>query len=259
MLSTRLLSKRYRLPAAPFRAATEDGVALVGSRVGLDGPSLVFCHGFLGWHRKPRMVAFVEQLADRFVVYAFDFRGHGASDGSSTYGDLEYLDVEAVVRVAREERGGPVVTMGVSMGGIAVLRHAAYRGGVDAVVVVSTPARWDGHPSRSMRRIRKITSTRSGRGIARLAGYRLADSWSDPEHPEDVVGRIAPTPLLLVHGVDDHFFDVEEAHRLYRRAREPKRLMLSSRFGHAEDGLNQAFADRVTRRIHEALGMNPPT
>lgn len=257
MVSARLLSRRYQLPAASIRASTEDGFTLAGSRVGAEGPSLVFCHGFLGWHRKPKVVAFVEHMAHRFVVYAFDFRGHGASDGLSTYGDLEYLDVGAMVRLAREEREGPVVTMGVSMGGIAVLRHAAYRGGVDAVVAVSTPSRWDGHPSRSMRRIRKITSTRSGRRMARLAGYRLADFWSEPEHPEDVVGRIAPIPLLLVHGADDHFFDVEEAHRLYRRAREPKRLMLSSRFGHAEDGLNQPFADRVTGRIHEALGLNP--
>jgi pimeloyl-ACP methyl ester carboxylesterase len=205
------------------------------------------------------MVAFVEMLAHQFVVYAFDFRGHGASDGSSTYGDLEYMDVDAVVRLARQERFGPVVTMGISMGGIAVLRHAAYRGRVDAVVAVSTPARWDGHPSRSMRRIRRLTSTRSGRGMARLAGYRLANTWSEPEHPEDVVGRIAPIPLLLVHGVDDHFFAVEDAHRLYRQAGEPKRLMLSSRFGHAEDGLNQAFAERVTRRIHEALAASPAT
>jgi alpha-beta hydrolase superfamily lysophospholipase len=258
VFSTRLLSKRYELPAVSFRVAAEDGVGLVGSRVGSDGPSLVVCHGFLGWHRKPRQVAFVEQLAQHFVVYAFDFRGHGRSEGSSTYGDLEYLDVDAVVRLARGERGAPLVTMGVSMGGIAVLRHAAYRGGVDAVVAVSTPARWDGHLSRSMRRIRRITSTRGGRRMARLAGYRLADSWSGPEDPEEVVGRIAPIPLVLVHGEDDHFFDVEEAHRLYRRAGEPKRLMLSSRFGHAEDGLNRAFAERVTHRIREALGMNPP-
>lgn len=256
MFSTRFLSKAYRRPSFSFGATADDGIALAGSRVGMNGPSLIFCHGFLGWHRKPRVVAFVEQMAQWFAVYAFDFRGHGASGGSSTYGDLEYLDVDAVVRLAREERGGPVVTMGVSMGGIAALRHAAYREGVETVVAVSTPSRWDGHPSVAMRRLRRITSTRSGRRIARLAGYRLADSWSKPEAPEDVVDRIAPIPLILVHGSDDHFFDVEEAHRLYQRAAEPKRLMLSSRFGHAEDGLTPAFAERVTRRIHEALEMN---
>jgi pimeloyl-ACP methyl ester carboxylesterase len=257
VVSARWLSRRYQLPAASIRASTEDGVALTGTRVGAGGPSLVFCHGFLGWHRKPRVVAFVEQMARRFVVYAFDFRGHGASSGLSTYGDLEYLDVDAVVRLARAERAQRIVTMGVSMGGIAVLRHAAYRGGVDAVVAVSTPSRWDGHRSRSMRRITRITTTRGGRRMARLAGYRLADTWSDPEHPEDVVSRIAPIPLVLVHGADDHFFDVDGARRLYERAREPKRLMISSRFGHAEDGLNRAFADRMTHRVHEVLGLNP--
>jgi pimeloyl-ACP methyl ester carboxylesterase len=257
VVSARLLSRRYQLPAVPMEASTDDGVDLMGSRIGGGGPSLIFCHGFLGWHRKPKVVAFVEQLAQHFVVYAFDFRGHGESGGLSTYGDLEYLDVDAVVRLARMEREDPVVTMGVSMGGIAVLRHAAYRGGVDVVVAVSTPSRWDGHRSRSMRRIRRITSTRTGRRMARLAGYRLAGSWSDPEHPEDVVSRIAPIPLVLVHGTDDHFFEVEDAHRLYERAKEPKRLMLSSRFGHAEDGLNRLFAERITRRIHQALRPTP--
>lgn len=257
MVSARLLSRKYQLPAAPIRATTEDGIALAGSRVGAGGPSLVFCHGFLGWHRKPRVVGFAEVMARWFVVYAFDFRGHGASAGLSTYGDLEYLDVDAVVRRAREEREHPVVTMGISMGGIAVLRQAAYRGGVDAVVSVSTPSRWDGHRSRSMRRITRITSTKGGRRMARLAGYRLAGSWSEPEHPEDVVSRIAPIPLVLVHGADDHFFDVGGARRLYERAKEPKRLMISSRFGHAEDGLNRAFAELMTRRIHEALGLRP--
>jgi pimeloyl-ACP methyl ester carboxylesterase len=258
VFSTRLLSRRYRGPSVSFRATADDGIALAGSRVGVNGPSLIFCHGFLGWHRKPRVVAFVEQMAQWFAVFAFDFRGHGGSGGSSTYGDLEYLDVDAVVRLAREERGGPVVTMGVSMGGIAALRHAAYRGGVETVVAVSTPSRWDGHTSVAMRRLRRITSTRSGRRIARLAGYRLADSWSEPEAPEDVVSRIAPIPLILVHGADDHFFDVEDARRLYQRAEEPKRLMLSSRFGHAEDGLTPQFAERVTQRIHETLGINTP-
>jgi fermentation-respiration switch protein FrsA (DUF1100 family) len=62
-----------------------------------------------------------------------------------------------------------------------------------------------------------------------------------------------PDPLLLVHGRDDHFFDEEEAWRLYRAAKEPKRLMLASRFGHAEDGLTPAFADRLAERLLEVL------
>jgi alpha-beta hydrolase superfamily lysophospholipase len=198
-------------------------------------------------------VRFVEHLARRFRVYAFDLRGHGHSAGVCTYGDREYLDVEAAVRVARAETEAPVVTMGGSMGGIAALRHAGLLGGVEAVIAISTPARWDGHRSRAVRHIRWMTGTQLGRRVARAAGVRLAEAGAWPDHPEDVVDRIAPIPLILVHGRDDHFFDIEEAWRLYRRAREPKRLLLASRFGHAEDGFSPAFADLVSARIHQAL------
>jgi pimeloyl-ACP methyl ester carboxylesterase len=248
-----LLSRRYRA-SSPFTVTTEDGVRLVGSLAGIEGPALVFCHGFLGWHRKQRIVRFVERLASRFRIYAFDLRGHGRSAGVSTFGDREYLDVDAVVRMARQETRGPVVTLGGSMGGIAVIRQAAFRGGVDAVVLVSTPARWNGHRSRAVRQMRWLTGTRAGRGVARAAGVRLAGSWGWPDDPEAVVGRIAPTPLIVVHGRDDHFFEVEEAWRLYRRAGEPKRLLLASRFGHAEDGFDPAFADLVAERIDRSLG-----
>jgi uncharacterized protein len=252
VLST-LLSRRYR-SARPFAVRAEDGVGLVGSRVGTAGPAVVFCHGFLGWHRKERIVRFVERLAARFRVYAFDLRGHGRSEGVCTFGDQEYLDVDAVVRLAQEETGGPVVTVGGSMGGIAVLRQAAFNGGVATVVTVSTPARWNGHRSRAVRQMRWMTGTGAGRRTARAIGVRLADAWGSPEDPEAVVGRIAPTPVIIVHGRDDHFFDVEEAWRLYRHAGEPKRLLLASRFGHAEDGFTPDFADLVADRIQQALG-----
>lgn len=232
---------------------TEDRVRLVGSRVGASGPALVFCHGFLGWHRKERIVRFVERLATRFRVYAFDLRGHGRSGGLCTFGDREYLDVDAVARLARAEAPGSLVTMGGSMGGIAVLRHAALCGDVTAVVTVSTPARWDGHTSRAARQLRWMSSTGTGRHAARVMGVRLARGWGDPEQPEDVVGKIAPTPLIVVHGRDDHFFDVEEAWRLYRRAGEPKRLVLATPFGHAEDGFTPAFGDLVADRLERML------
>jgi pimeloyl-ACP methyl ester carboxylesterase len=241
------------VPTAVFRVRTEDGVVLSGARLGSGGPAIVFCHGFLGWHRKRRVAAFAERLAEGFAVYVFDFRGHGDSTGVCTFGDREVLDVEAVVALARRETGGPVVTMGISMGGTAVLRHAALHGGVDAVVSISAPASWDGHATPGVRRIELLSQTRTGRRLARVAGYRLTDRWDPPDPPEDVVGRIAPTPVIVVHGVDDRLFAVEQARRLYQRAGEPKRLMLSSRFGHAEDGLTPAFAGRISRRIAEMI------
>jgi pimeloyl-ACP methyl ester carboxylesterase len=254
---TLLRSRAYR-EARPFSVTTEDGARLAGSRVGPAGPALVFAHGFLGWHRKHRIVRFVEVLAERFRVYAVDLRGHGRSSGVCTYGNLEVLDVEAVVRLARRETDGPVATMGASMGGISVLRHAALRGGVDAVVAVSAPAGWDGHRSRTVQQMRWLVTSAGGRRVARALGVRLGDDVLRPETPEEVVGRIAPTPVILIHGVDDHVFDVDEARRLYARAGEPKTLLLGSRFGHSEDGFSPAFARLVGDRILPALALDDP-
>ena len=251
--ATILRSRPYR-GAAGFELRTEDGVRILGSRIGTDGPSLILCHGFLGWHRKVRIVRFAEVLARRFAVFAFDLRGHGASEGICTYGDREILDVDAVVGFARGERPShPVATLGISMGGTSVLRHAGLRGGVDMVVSVSAPARWDGHTSRAVRQLHWMGSTERGRRTARAMGVRLAPLERIPEMPEDVIGRIAPIPVLVVHGRDDHFFDEEEAWRLYRAARPPKRLMLAARFGHAEDGLTPSLADRLSERILATL------
>jgi uncharacterized protein len=249
-----LLRSRSYGTAIPFTATTEDHVRLAGSRVGRRGPTVVFSHGLLGWHRKLRVVRFVEALARRFVVYAFDLRGHGASGGLCTYGDREVLDVAAVVDLARAERPNDALgTVGVSMGGVAVVRHAALRGRVDGVVAVSTPARWDGHGSRAVRQMRWLGSSPAGRRLARALGVRLALPGAWPESPEEVVGAVAPIPLVLVHGRDDHFFDEEEAWRLYRRAGEPKRLLLATRFGHAEDGLTPGFAERLGDRLEHVL------
>ena len=249
-----LLRSRSYPTGVPFSAEARDGTRLAGSRVGDRGPGVVFCHGLLGWHRKERIVRFVRALAGRFVVYAFDLRGHGASGGVSTYGDREALDVEAVVALARAERERErIAAVGVSMGGVAVLRHAATLGGVDAVAAISAPARWDGHTSRAVRQLAWLGSTGPGRGLARAAGVRLAPLAAWPEDPEDLVERVSPTPLILVHGRDDHFFDEEEAWRLYRRAREPKRLLLGGRFGHAEDGLTPRFADLLGERLLTAM------
>jgi pimeloyl-ACP methyl ester carboxylesterase len=242
----RLWSRHYSVEARPFEVRSSDGVTLRGHRLGTGQVAMVFCHGFLGWHRKARLVRFQEELTETFTVYAFDFRGHGESSGESTFGGLEMLDVEAAVGRARDDGFERVMTFGGSMGGIAVLRHAALLGGADAVVAVSTPATWSGHESDAIRKAVWLTSTPSGRWLLRTSGVRVARTWAGFEAPLDVIDRVSPIPMLLVHGRDDHFFDEEQAWALYRHAGEPKRLMLASRFGHAEDGYTPAFARHVS-------------
>ena len=252
------LQHRFNDGAVPFRVTTRDGIGLVGTRVGKAEPALVFCHGFLGWHRKPRVARFLEALSRWFTVYAADLRGHGRSGGLCTFGDREYLDVEALVLAAREDGHRYVATVGASMGGIAVVRHGGILGGADMVVAVSVPARWEGHRSASIRRMQRLTTTPHGRRLCRLAGARISAEWGHPESPEEIVSKIAPTPVLIVHGRDDAYFDEEEAWRLYRKASQPKRLLLASRFGHAEDGFTPQFAERLGAVVYGQWGLPWP-
>jgi pimeloyl-ACP methyl ester carboxylesterase len=255
-----MLPIAFSVPFERFAVRTSDGVEVVGTRLGVPDdagePAVVLAHGLMGWHRKPRFARFAELLAARYRVYAFDSRGHGSSGGVCDYGGREIHDVDAVVTKAREDAHTRVVTVGTSMGGIAVLRHAALLGGVDAVVSISSLAYWEWHAGaqpRAARAMRARTATESGRWLLRAWGVRLPGRWEAPESPEDVIAKIAPTPVVIVHGSNDHLFGVDHAMRLYEAAGEPKRLLLGTRFGHAEDGLTPAFAARLARVIDEGL------
>ena len=52
--------------------------------------------------------------------------------------------------------------------------------------------------------------------------------------PEAVVDRLAPRPLLVVHGAENGLHRPEEAHALYEHAGEPKQLVLLEGKGHTE-------------------------
>jgi uncharacterized protein len=53
-------------------------------------------------------------------------------------------------------------------------------------------------------------------------------------HPERDVGRIAPRPLLILHGGENRLHAPQEARELYARAGEPKRLVMLEGKGHTE-------------------------
>lgn len=50
--------------------------------------------------------------------------------------------------------------------------------------------------------------------------------------PIDYIARISPRPLLIVHGSQDETVSVDDAHRLYAQAGEPKSLSIVEGAGH---------------------------
>ena len=230
---------------------TDDGVAIDAVHLPGEGDvGFVVAHGFtLSWqHGAVWKVA--SRLQEAGGVVSFDFRGHGRSGGLSTLGDKEIDDLDVAVRYARELGYQRVATVGFSMGGSVVLRHAALRGGVDAVISVSGPGRWYYRGTTAMRRVHLAAERRLGRAFTKYAlNTRISpEGWPtpDPMPPAEAASRISPTPLLIVHGDQDIYFPPDHGRQLYDAAREPKELWMLPGFGHAERHTDDALVDRIS-------------
>lgn len=62
-------------------------------------------------------------------------------------------------------------------------------------------------------------------------------------HPEWVVDRIAPRPVLFITTDDDRLVPPEESAQLYARAGEPKKLVVLKGYGHYEVYAEPAFSE----------------
>ncbi|MFE6814291.1 alpha/beta hydrolase [Streptomyces sp. NPDC057677] len=214
--------------------------------------AVVVAHGFTGSADRPAVRRAARVFAERgaAAVITFSFRGHGASGGLSTLGDREVLDLTAAVRWARELGHARVATVGFSMGGSVVLRHAALaqgtEGRADAVAAVSAPARWYYRGTAPMRRLHWMVTRPTGRLVGRYGLRTRIDSrtWDPvPLSPVEAVPLIAPTPLLIVHGDRDAYFPLDHP-RMLAGAGEAE-LWLERGMGHAENAADEELLARV--------------
>ncbi|MCC8451271.1 alpha/beta hydrolase [Streptomyces rochei] len=247
-----------RAPARTF-LRTSDGVRIDAAyRPGAtdaDAADLAFvvAHGFTGDADRPHVRRIAEAFAHHGAVVTFSFRGHGASGGRSTVGDREVLDLAAAVTWARGFGYARVVTVGFSMGGSVVLRHAALyaddrEAGTDAVVSVSAPARWYYRGTAPMRRLHWLVMRPAGRLVGRY-GMRTRIHHRDwdpvPLSPVEAVPRIAPRPLLVVHGDRDGYFPLDHPRMLAEAAGDHGELWVEPGMGHAEHASGEELLHRI--------------
>ena len=234
---------------------TDDGVRL--SAAHLQGPPDAFCtvvlvHGFSQSSRMPRIHAFAHALSRRSHVIVPDLRGHGASGGLSSMGPKEPLDVKAAVEAA--DPSLPVVTVGISLGGAAVLLHAGTFGGVAGVVSISGPAWWGAWDTPATKRIQRYAMTPAGRRfLAVFLRTRIAQVCEGVPHAEEQVKAIAPAFTLVVADPADHYFAEEHPQTIYKWAQEPKDLWLLPGTGHGTDLLTASFTDRLLEDLARRL------
>lgn len=201
-------------------------------------PGLVLCHGFpTGPGGAATSARTYPALADRlaaetgWTVLTFNFRGTGTSGGDFSLGGWVSDLRAAVDRLAAEGVSGTWLA-GSSTGGALAIWLAAAEPRVRGVAALAAPATfdvWAAHPRRFLEHARQIGVIRDRtfprdpeRWVAELTDIRALD----------VVARVPPRPLLIVHGGDDDTVPSQDARTLATAAGPGADLRLLPGAGH---------------------------
>ncbi|MEE8472602.1 MAG: alpha/beta fold hydrolase [Dehalococcoidia bacterium] len=207
---------------------------------GQAAPGLVLCHGIPAGPPDPANRGYA-LLAERFcdagfATLIFNFRGAGLSGGDfdilgwtrDLAGVLDYLFDRPEVDRSR------FLLMGSSAGAAVSVYAAARDRRVTGLACFACPAEFSlvGNPADARRMLdhsREVGSFRS-------PGFPPSvEDWVagfGEVSPLRWVDRIAPRPLLLVHGDEDDVVNVSQARALHEKAGEPKELVILPGAGH---------------------------
>ena len=232
----------WYVPADPGRGSLPKGV-------------VVICHGYYG--NRATMLPYLAFLYRAgYSALLFDFRAHGWSGGRmATFGVKETLDLQAALdwtQTRPELEGLPVAVLGESMGASVALLLAAEDARVRAVVADSAFARFDSAVEGRLRlafgpRLASVLVPRTRNVGERLLGIRCVDI-----APVDAIARIAPRPVLLIHGTGDALIARENSHRLFEAA--PGNALLWEVPGAGHVGSVYVAGDEYARRVTAFLG-----
>lgn len=256
--------------AEDIRFQTTDGLTLAGCYLATDQPrkgvilfGLEF--GSNRWSCAPYCNHLVENGYD---VFAFEFRNQGDSEAMPGYDPLQWVteyeveDTRAAVRYLKSrEDADPhgVGLFGISKGAGAGLMVAAedpyirccVTDGVFATYTTVVPY---------MQQWVRIYNTRYTiqnllpswyYGLIGLVGLHQIERERGCRftHLEKAIGRLAPRPLLMIHGEDDTYIKAEMAQELFKHANEPKELWIVK--GAKHNQALQVVADEYRQRILE--------
>lgn len=217
--------------------------------------TILVCPGYRT--RKTQVLPIVNVLwRAGFNVLAFEYYGHGAVGGIPvTLGYREREDFLGALVYAQAR--APKTHLGViaySMGAAIALLCSADHPEVEAIVADSSFATHTSAVRYNLQRTLHLPATPflwvSDHLLRFRAGYRFRQV-----EPLRSIVRLAPRPVLLIHGGRDTMVDPQDAMLLYRAAQEPKELWMVPQANHCEAYFEnrQAYVSRIVTFFHQHL------
>jgi pimeloyl-ACP methyl ester carboxylesterase len=212
--------------------ASEDGVPLHGwllsPRDRVSRGTILFLHG--NAENISTHIGSVLWLADAgYTVLAFDYRGYGKSGGKEP-------DIPGVHRDARA-----ALSKILSLPGVSADRLVVFGQSLGAAIAVHTVA--TAPPDRRPRALILDSPFAGYRRIVRDKLSSMVVTWplawpvsgffDDEYSPERWIGKIAPVPVIVIHGTEDRVVPYAHGKMLYDQAADPKGIWTVEGGGHA--------------------------
>jgi len=230
------------------------GEVYMPDECGKSFPAVCLCHGIPAVPYDPNEKNGYADLAARFcqsgfVALTFNFRGAGPSQGNidmlgwthDLSSAVDFLDMLPEVDKRK------MCLLGSSGGAAVSIYTAALNTRIAAVAAFACPAEFNfwGNgfsPQKLVDRFREI-------GIIKDPGFPASiDEWLqgfEAIKPLNYIDRIAPRPLLLIHGDKDEVVPLDHVKRLYEKAGQPKDMVVLEggvhRLRHDERAVNKAL------------------
>jgi len=232
---------------------TSDHVRIEGWLIRCRNPEgvLILSHGFGTGKADLLDVAKAFYSQGPYHLLLIDFRGHGSSGGNRlSFGAREILDIQSVLDFLStdpEMRDLPIGYYGVSMGGAIGLIAAAHLSRICAVVSDSAYDALGDAIARAVRMSYYVPRIPLGQVIIWCSELRMGCRAQNLS-PIQVIGRISPRSVMLVHGMNDKTAPPGAALSLFRACGEPKRLWLVPEAEHVA-----SFYRNTQEYVHQVM------
>ena len=210
-----------------------------------NGALILVAHGY-GDRRSEDFYALF--ASHGYGVLAWDFRGHGASEGDMvTLGYNEVLDAEAALAYALaqpevEHIGG----WGGSMGAVTMIRATANNPEIEALVADSPFTTLE--DELDLRVPYPLLNP-----LIRFFAEQETGLCFEMLRPIDEIGSISPRPVFIIQGMGDMMVPVNSAERLYAAAGEPRQIWIEADVPHLN--MYAYYRTSYTKRVIKFFDM----